>query len=64
MEETNKNKIEILDKKEDIQNISKNNDKDKTFNKLKKIQDLLKKESSLNNLRKLKIKLFLYCYSQ
>ena len=64
MEETNKNKIEILEKDEDIQNINKNNNKDKTFNKLKEIQDLLKKESSLNNLRKLKIKLYLCCYSQ
>ena len=52
MEQPKKSKSEILNK-EGAQNKIVNNDKDKTFNKLKEIQDLLKKESPLNDLYKL-----------
>ena len=44
MNETKKSKSEIINKDGVNQNIIKNIDKDKTFNKLKEIQDLLKKE--------------------
>lgn len=59
MNETKKCKSEIINKDGVNQNIIKNIDKDKTFNKLKEIQDLLKKESSLNDLCKFIIILFL-----
>jgi len=59
MNETKKSKSEIINKDGVNQNIIKNIDKDKTFNKLKEIQDLLKKESSLNDLCKFIIILFL-----
>ena len=54
MEQPKKSKSEILNK-EGAQNKIVNNDKDKTFNKLKEIQDLLKKESSLVDLCKFRI---------
>lgn len=53
MNETKKSKSEIINKDGVNQNIIKNIDKDKTFNKLKEIQELLKKESALNDLCKL-----------
>ena len=59
MNETKKSKSEIINKDGVNQNIIKNIDKEKTFNKLKEIQDLLKKESSLNDLCKFIIILFL-----
>ena len=59
MNETKKSKSEIINKDGVNQNIIKNIDKDKTFNKLKEIQDLLKKESSLNDLCKYIIIIFL-----
>jgi hypothetical protein len=59
MNETKKSKSEIINKDGVNQNIIKNIDKDKTFNKLKEIQDLLKKESSLNDLCKCIIIIFL-----
>jgi hypothetical protein len=62
MEQPKKSKSEILNK-EGAQNKIVNNDKDKTFNKLKEIQDLLKKESSLVDLCKFRIYLFLKKYS-
>ena len=63
MNETKKSKSEIINKDGVNQNIIKNIDKDKTFNKLKEIQDLLKKESSLVDLCKFRIYLFLKKYS-
>ena len=59
MNETKKSKSEIINKDGVNQNIIKNIDKDKTFNKLKEIQDLLKKESSSNDLCKCIIIIFL-----
>ena len=53
MNETKKSKSEFINKDGVNQNIIKNIDKDKTFNKLKEIQELLKKESALNDLCKL-----------
>lgn len=46
--ETETNEI----KEEKEQNLGQSIDKDKTFNRLKEIQSLLKKESSLNELCK------------
>ena len=59
MNETKKSKSESLNKDGVNKNIIKNMDKDKTFNTLKEIQDLLKKESSLNDLCKCIIIIFL-----
>ena len=51
--------METIEKISKEENPNKIIDKDKTFNKLKEIQDLLKKESSLNDLCKCIIIIFL-----
>ena len=45
--------METIEKISKEENPNKIIDKDKTFNKLKEIQELLKKESALNDLCKL-----------
>ena len=60
------NEIEKNEIHENIESISETTiDKDKTFNRLKEIQTLLKKESSLNELCKKIIKFkFIYSHSR
>jgi hypothetical protein len=54
--------METIEKISKEENPNKIIDKDKTFNKLKEIQALLKKESSLNELCKF-ILIFKFIYS-